>query len=467
MNLLAASRRLIARAPIARTYSTSVSKGAVIELVNLIQNRENVDYFLQHYKTEENKLALIKTGGSVLEDHLDILTDSLKLLKTFGVHPIVMHGGGPQLNKTLEAAGIVPDYINGIRITDAKTLEIAQKVFAGENNKVTKALTAAGLPVKPFIGGIFVAELLDFSKWQYVGKVTSINKDNLEGAIAKGEIPVISSLAATPEGQVLNINADTAASELGKAIKPWNTVYLNTTGGMLNGETKETIHHIDVDGDYEHLMKQAWVKYGTRLKINEIRDLLHALPKDSIVTITSTPHLPKMLVNGRGEATTFSRGPLLQQQKRSYSTSSRKKRLGVIGARGYVGRELVKLVDNHSTAEVALVSSRQLEGKSIKEAFDGVKLDLTCVNIAPEELHTRDDIDCWVLALPNGLAAPYVKAVQGLKHKPVVVDLSADYRFDDTWQYGFPERFREQIRKAQFISNPGCYATGAQVATLP
>jgi N-acetyl-gamma-glutamylphosphate reductase len=94
--------------------------------------------------------------------------------------------------------------------------------------------------------------------------------------------------------------------------------------------------------------------------------------------------------------------------------------------------------------------------------------DLSYVNLSPAEAASRKDIDAWVLALPNGLAAPYADAIRATgKNHPVLVDLSADYRFDDAWTYGFPERFRKEISGSRLVANPGCYATGAQASILP
>ena len=75
--------------------------------------------------------------------------------------------------------------------------------------------------------------------------------------------------------------------------------------------------------------------------------------------------------------------------------------------------------------------------------------------------------DAWVLALPNGLASGWVEAIRAEFSEAVIVDLSADYRFDNAWAYGLPERFRDRLRQARNIANPGCYATGSQLGLLP
>lgn len=140
--------------------------------------------------------------------------------------------------------------------------------------------------------------------------------------------------------------------------------------------------------------------------------------------------------------------------------------LGLIGARGHTGAELLKLLDGHDHFEVACVSSRGLAGEAVADHVDGVDLDLFFERISPQEAADRK-LDAYVLALPNGVGQPFVDAIEATHPEAVIVDLSADHRFDATWQYGFPERFRDSIRRARRISNPGCYATAMQVSLLP
>jgi N-acetyl-gamma-glutamyl-phosphate reductase common form len=121
--------------------------------------------------------------------------------------------------------------------------------------------------------------------------------------------------------------------------------------------------------------------------------------------------------------------------------------LGIIGARGYVGRELVDLVGHHERLALEL-STSQRDGAS------------------PEDVASAK-LDAYVLALPNGKSAPYVEAIDRARPDAVIVDLSADHRFDDAWVYGQPERVRDRVRGARRIANPGCYATAMQLALAP
>ncbi|MBX3212133.1 MAG: N-acetyl-gamma-glutamyl-phosphate reductase [Labilithrix sp.] len=124
-----------------------------------------------------------------------------------------------------------------------------------------------------------------------------------------------------------------------------------------------------------------------------------------------------------------------------------KRKVGIVGARGHTGRELVALVEGHGSFDLALSVS----------ARDGM---------SPEDVAAKE-LDAYFLALPNGATAAYVDAIALSRPDAVLVDLSADHRFDDAWVYGQPERCRDAIRGAKRISNPGCYATAAQLALAP
>ena len=137
-----------------------------------------------------------------------------------------------------------------------------------------------------------------------------------------------------------------------------------------------------------------------------------------------------------------------------------KKRIGIVGARGYTGAELLKLVANHPHLELDFVSSREQLGATV-EGFSATYLDHD-----PEALSDRD-VDAVVLAVPNGKTQPYIDAFESKRPSAVIVDLSADRRFDPEWQYGLPELTRDRAAGSSRISNPGCYATAMQFAIAP
>jgi len=142
------------------------------------------------------------------------------------------------------------------------------------------------------------------------------------------------------------------------------------------------------------------------------------------------------------------------------------KTIGIVGARGYVGAELVRMVAGHPKLQLAFVSSRELEGQRVADHVDGVAAGLR-YNAPPLDALPGLGADAVVLALPNGKAAECVESF-GTADGTVIVDLSADHRFDDGWRYGLPELSRGQLPITHSrISNPGCYATAMQLAIAP
>lgn len=140
--------------------------------------------------------------------------------------------------------------------------------------------------------------------------------------------------------------------------------------------------------------------------------------------------------------------------------------IGLVGARGYVGAELVRLIDAHPHFDLAYVCSRELDGRDVASTIQGYAGPLRYISPSAADTPALK-ADAVVLALPNGKATDYVTAFDAARDDTVLVDLSADYRFDPFWYYGLPELTRESYAGQRRISNPGCYATAMQLALAP
>lgn len=143
-----------------------------------------------------------------------------------------------------------------------------------------------------------------------------------------------------------------------------------------------------------------------------------------------------------------------------------KKTVGIVGARGHTGAEMIRLIVAHPELELAFVSSRELVGQRLADHVDAYTGSLQYVNLDAEAVASQG-VDVVILALPNAKAAPFVDALAKTKPDTVIVDLSADYRFDERWYYGLPELTRGKWRGETKISNPGCYATAIQLSIAP
>lgn len=157
-------------------------------------------------------------------------------------------------------------------------------------------------------------------RYDLVGKITHVNKAPIESAIKAGCLPILPSMAETPQGQILNVNADSAAAEMAKALQPLKIVYLSESGGIFNADKKEIISTINLDEEFESLMdgkttlslwqpycqtsarnvmltnatgSKSWVKHGTKSKIREFNDLLQQLPRSSSIAVIAPDDLQK------------------------------------------------------------------------------------------------------------------------------------------------------------------------------
>jgi len=195
---------------------------------------------------------------------------------------------------------------------------------------------------------------------------------------------------------------------------------------------------------------------------------------------SASPHRPSATPNGTRTYSTLARH--MPGSTRGYATvaqpapSAEHKRLALIGARGYTGQALTTLLSGHPLLNLTHVSSRQLAGYPL-EGY--TKSPIKYSNLSPEnvqQMEKNGEVDAWVLALPNGATKPFVDAIdRGVAERvgdsgegSVVIDLGADYRFENGWTYGLPELYsRDSIRAAKRIANPGCFATSTQLLIAP
>src|SRR5688500_8019446 len=253
------------------------------------------------------RFAVVKVGGAVLRDQLDALVSSLSFLQQVGLTPIVVHGAGPQLDDEMLAAGIEKRTVDNLRVTDAAVLSVVRRVMRQENLRLVEALQAEGVRATSIQSGVFECGFLDPERYGLVGKVDRVDADGIHAAIKVGSIPVIASLGETADGQIVNVNADWAANELIKTLQPYKIVFLNGTGGLLDGEGR-VIDSINLSTEYDELIAQPWLHSGMRVKIEQIHDLLMALPPSSSVSITRPDQLAKELFTHRGSGTLVRRG---------------------------------------------------------------------------------------------------------------------------------------------------------------
>ena len=251
-------------------------------------------------------LCVVKVGGEVITKDLPALVASLQAQIALGLFPVVVHGGGPQLNDELARAGVSPEYIGGHRVTDAATMAVAKRVFEAANGELARALEAAGVPTQRFLGGVFGAEVRD-ERLGLVGEVQRVAHAGVDAAIAAGRVPVLTSLGLSGAGATLNINADVAARELAVALRPLKVVFISAGGGWR--EEGRVVDEIDMARDFARMEARDYTgRQGTLLKLREVKLITDRLPAASSVTIASASALAAQLLPHRGPGTHIRRG---------------------------------------------------------------------------------------------------------------------------------------------------------------
>jgi acetylglutamate kinase len=289
------------------------TRQTIVRLLSSMGSAKEIAQYLKRFsQLDAARFAVVKVGGAVLRDDLEALTSSLVFLQDVGLTPIVIHGAGPQLDAELSAAGIDKQTVNGLRVTSPGVLAIVRRVFHGQNLKLVEALQASDARATSIVSGVFEAEYLDRDTYGLVGEVKRVDLAPIQASLQAGSIPVIASLGETVGGQILNINADFAASELVQVLQPYKIVFLTGTGGLL-GEDGQVIDSINLSTEYEYLMQQPWIDGGMRVKIEQIKDLLDGLPLASSVSITKPSELAKELFTHKGSGTLVRRGERVLQ----------------------------------------------------------------------------------------------------------------------------------------------------------
>jgi len=244
---------------------------------------------LPYFRRYKNKTFVIKLGGGILKDKksLDNIAQDISLLYQIGIKVIVVHGGGYQATELSKKLGIIPKIIEGRRITDEKTLEVVKMVLAGKiNHEILTVLKKYGVkcvglsgidgniikakrrePVKHINEKTGKMDNLDFG---YVGDITGINNELIMTLLEHEYMPVVSSLGDDGQGNILNINADTVASNIAISIKAFKLIIMTDVNGILSNpeDSTSTLYYVSRE-DILKLIKEGMIRGGMLPKINE------------------------------------------------------------------------------------------------------------------------------------------------------------------------------------------------------
>ncbi|MBI2375276.1 MAG: acetylglutamate kinase [Deltaproteobacteria bacterium] len=289
-------------------------------LSNLASAKEIQQYLRRFAKLDRARFAIVKVGGAILRDDLDSLVSSLSFLQQVGLTPIVIHG--PELasagaeKRTPRATPEMPVLDPDGPTRPTRSLSIVRRALRADNLRLVEALQAEGVRATSVLSGVFEAEPMDGPETRgFVGRVTRVDLEGIQAAIRARSIPVIASIAETPGGQILDVDADLAANALIRTLEPYKIVFLTSAGGLLSPDG-HVIDSINLSTEYEELRAQPWLHPEMKLELEQIHDLLESLPPSSSVSITRPEELAKELFTHRGSGTLVRRGEAINRFER-------------------------------------------------------------------------------------------------------------------------------------------------------
>lgn len=280
----------------------------IVQLLSQMRDGKEIREYLHRFSgVDQERFAVIKVGGAVIQDDLPGLASALAFLQTVGLTPVVVHGGGPQLDAALTEAGIETERVNGLRVTRDKAIPIIRDTLTEANLSLVDAIRHAGGRAAAIPRGVFEAKLMDPEVLGRVGEPTKVRLELVAAAARAGQAAILACLGETEDGCIVNVNADVAVRALVHALQPYKVVFLTGTGGLLD-EEGDILSSINLATDFPELMQADWVNGGMRLKLEEIKLLLDDLPLSSSVSITKPSELARELFTHAGAGTLVRRG---------------------------------------------------------------------------------------------------------------------------------------------------------------
>ncbi|MBR2883765.1 MAG: acetylglutamate kinase [Clostridia bacterium] len=281
------------------------------------QRAQVLIHALPYIQKYTNKIVVVKYGGNaMISDELkDAVMGDIVLLSLIGIKVVLVHGGGPEITHMLDAVGKETKFVNGLRVTDKETVDIVQMVLAGKVNKNLvnllhqkggKAIGLCGID-----GHMIEAEMLNPSLG-YVGEITKVNVEPITDVLEKGYIPVISTVGCDNDGNVYNINADTAAAKIAGILGAESLISMTDIEGILRDKNDPStlISKILVD-EAPQLVEEGVISGGMIPKVECCIDAIESGVRKVFIIDGRIPHaiLIETLTN-EGIGTMFVRGEM-------------------------------------------------------------------------------------------------------------------------------------------------------------
>jgi acetylglutamate kinase len=270
--------------------------------------------YIQKYN---GKIVVVRYGGNAMinEELKKAVMGDIVLLSLIGIKIVLVHGGGPEITGMLNRLGIETRFVDGLRVTDAQTAEVVQMVLAGKTNKdlVNLIQTMGGMAIglSGMDGHMIQAKIKD-ERLGFVGEVTNVNIKPITDLLEKGYIPVISTVGCDAEGNVYNINADTAASRIAGALGAESLIAMSNIPGILSdlNDSSTLIREIDVD-KVDKLKEDGVISGGMIPKVESCVEAVNFGVKKVFIIDGRVPHAILVeLMTDEGIGTMFTRKQL-------------------------------------------------------------------------------------------------------------------------------------------------------------
>ncbi len=262
-----------------------------------------------------NKIVVIKYGGNAMinEDLKNAVMGDIALLSLIGVKVVLVHGGGPEINEMLGKIGKKSEWLDGLRVTDKETVDVVQMVLAGKVNKSLVALLGRlGCKAVGLCGadGHLISAKVKDERLGYVGEITDINPEPILDLLEKGYVPVVSTTGCDADGNVYNINADTAAAKIAGVLKAESFISMTDIAGILRDKDDPStlIPKIYVS-DIPQLINEGIISGGMIPKIDCCGEAIRRGVKKVFVLDGRVPHsLLIEILTDEGLGTMFVQG---------------------------------------------------------------------------------------------------------------------------------------------------------------
>ena len=286
-----------------------MEKRAISDTKHWLRTARTITEALPFMRRYAGRSFVIKYGGHAMGDSelARVFADDIVLLKQVGIHPIVVHGGGPQIGTMLERLSVQSEFIDGLRVTDAQTVEVVEMVLSGRINKqIVSAINAAGgtaIGLSGKDGNLIKASKLRRTKRDqdsniekildlgFVGEPSRINPQILESLKQSGTIPVIAPLGEGPSGETFNINADTAAGAIAEAVDASRLLLLTDVAGVLD-EEGNILSDLTV-GQVKQLMADGTISGGM---IPKLETCIHAVRNGVDASVILDGRIPHVML---------------------------------------------------------------------------------------------------------------------------------------------------------------------------